>query len=99
MSRLNEQQIGIRLRALPHWSKKDQTISRKFGFKDFLDSIDFVNRVAKIAEENDHHPDIEIHWNKVTLSLTTHSENGLTEKDFNLALECEKVFLEFLKTI
>lgn len=95
MSRLNEQEIGIRLRSLPNWTMNAQVIFRTFGFRGFLQSIDFVNQVAKIAEKNNHHPEIEIHWNKVTLALTTHDEGGLTEKDFKLAQQFEKIFSGF----
>jgi 4a-hydroxytetrahydrobiopterin dehydratase len=95
MSRLSEQEISTRLRALPNWLRNHQIISRAFGFKGFLESMDFVNQVAKIAEKNNHHPDIEIHWNKVTLALTTHDADGLTEKDFDIASQCEKIFSSF----
>ena len=95
MSHLDKKQINTRLRGLPNWSKKFQIISRTFEFKDFLESIGFVNKVAKIAEKNNHHPDIEIHWNKVTLALSTHDEGGLTGKDFNVASQCEKIFTSF----
>ena len=95
MSRLNEQEISVHMRAVPNWARVAQVISRTFGFRGFLQSIDFVNQVAKVAEENNHHPDIEIHWNKVTLAFTTHDENGLTEKDFKLAQQCEKIFSGF----
>jgi 4a-hydroxytetrahydrobiopterin dehydratase len=60
-----------------------------------LGSIDFVNQVARIAESNNHHPDIEIHWNKVLLTFTTHDESGLTEMDFKLALQCDGIFARF----
>lgn len=95
MSRLNEQEINIRLKALPAWVMEKQMISRTFGFKSFLNGIDFVNQVARLAEDNNHHPDIEIHWNKITLKFTTHDESGLTEKDFNLAQHCERIFSGF----
>jgi 4a-hydroxytetrahydrobiopterin dehydratase len=95
MTRLNEQEIGVRLNSLPKWTMQSQVISRTFGFKGFLQSIDFVNQVAKIAEENNHHPDIEIHWNKVTLAFTTHDAGGLTENDFKLAQQCDKIFSGF----
>ena len=95
MSRLNEQEINIRLKALPDWKKSAQVISRTYEFKGFLGSIDFVNQVAKIAESNNHHPDIEIHWNKVLLTFTTHDELGLTELDFKLALQCDEIFARF----
>jgi 4a-hydroxytetrahydrobiopterin dehydratase len=61
-------------------------------FDGFLGSVDFVNRVARMAEKVDHHPDINIRWNKVTLALTTHSQGGLTKKDFALARHCDETF-------
>jgi 4a-hydroxytetrahydrobiopterin dehydratase len=70
---------------VPDWKKKSATISRTFVFKDFPAAIIFVNAVAKPAEKANHHPDIDIRWNKVTLVLTTHDAGGLTEKDFALA--------------
>ena len=57
-----------------------------------MGSIRFINRVAREAEKRDHHPDINIRWNKVTLALSTHSEGGLTEKDFSLARRCDRIF-------
>ena len=58
-------------------------------------SIAFVRRVAKRAEKNQHHPDIDIRYDKVTLALTTHDEGGLTEKDFTLAEQCDEIFAKF----
>ena len=92
MSQLSEQEIGVRLNAISHWKKVGSAISRTFVFEDFLESIDFINQIAGIAETNNHHPDIEIHWNKVTLAFTTRDQNGLTEKDFDCARQCEDIF-------
>lgn len=64
-------------------------IRYKFKFKDFRQALEFVNKVANIAEEENHHPDIKINYNKVTLELTTHSKGGLSEKDFILASRFE----------
>ena len=74
--------LGCRL---GEWELRGKEISRAFTFKDFVEAIAFVNRIAKYAEESAHHPDISISWNKVTLSVTTHDAGGLTEKDFALA--------------
>jgi 4a-hydroxytetrahydrobiopterin dehydratase len=71
---------------------RSRAIHRKFEFEGFMDAIDFVNRVARKAERDDHHPDIDIRWNKVTLTLSTHSEGGLTGKDFSMAKECSAVY-------
>ncbi|HEX2420109.1 MAG TPA: 4a-hydroxytetrahydrobiopterin dehydratase, partial [Acidimicrobiia bacterium] len=57
----------------------------EFEFKDFAEAMQFVNRVAEMAESVDHHPDIDIRWNKVRLVLSTHSEGGITQKDLDLA--------------
>jgi 4a-hydroxytetrahydrobiopterin dehydratase len=73
------------LAAHPGWTRKDDEITRTFEFKDFNQSMGFTTRVALAAEKADHHPDIDIRWNKVTLTLSTHSEGGLTAKDLELA--------------
>ncbi len=71
---------------LPDWTVENGHLVRTFEFANFRKAVDFVNRVAEIAEEMDHHPDICVHgWNKVTLTLTTHSAGGLTRADFELA--------------
>ena len=68
-------------------------LSRTFQFKDFPAAIKFVNAVAELAEKAWHHPDIDIRWNKVTLTLTTHDAGGLTEKDFVLARKFDELSL------
>ena len=85
MNKLTAAQIKTALAAVPDWAKQRNTITRTFEFKDFPAAIKFVNAVAKLAEKAWHHPDIDIRWNKVTLTLTTHDAGGLTEKDFALA--------------
>ena len=62
----------------PQWTVRGEEISRTFVFADFNEAMGFVNRVALAAEVADHHPDIDIRWNKVTLTLSTHSEGGVT---------------------
>ncbi|HEV2436980.1 MAG TPA: 4a-hydroxytetrahydrobiopterin dehydratase [Verrucomicrobiae bacterium] len=91
MSKLNASDIKSALVAVPAWTKKGATISRTFQFKDFPAAIRFVNAVAEIAEQAWHHPDIDIRWNKVTLTLTTHDAGGLTEKDFALAQRFDRL--------
>ena len=92
MPALTREQITLKLKAIPEWSAKAQTISRTFKFDGFLMSIAFVRRVAKRAEKNQHHPDIDVRYDKVSLTLTTHDEGGLTEKDFTLARQCDEAF-------
>ena len=95
MPALTLKQTSLHLIAVPHWSKRAQTILRTFKFEGFLDSIAFVNRLARKAQKLNHHPDIDIRFNKVTLTLTTHDEGGLTGKDFSLARQCDEVFAKF----
>jgi len=73
------------LEIVPGWELEGKSIEREFVFKDFKEAMKFVNTVADIAEEEGHHPDFHIHWNKVRLQLWTHSMNGLSENDFILA--------------
>ena len=91
MPKLTAAQIKPALVAVPDWKKTGVTIARTFELKDFPAAIRFVNAVAKLAEQAAHHPDIDIRWNKVTLTLTTHSEGGLTEKDFKLARQFDRL--------
>ena len=73
------------LRKVPEWEVDGDIITRTFEFDEFQEAIDFVNSVAEIAEEAQHYPDIEIHFNAVALSLTTHDLGGLTKSDFEVA--------------
>jgi 4a-hydroxytetrahydrobiopterin dehydratase len=90
MPKLNPVQIKSALRRVPQWKKRRGEITRTYQFKDFVVAMKFVNRVAKLAEKAGHHPDVDIRWNKVTLVLSTHSEGGLTEKDFKLAKQLDQ---------
>jgi len=91
MAKLNAAQIKAALKSVPDWRKSGTVIARTFQFKDFVAAMKFVNAVAKLAEKAWHHPDIDIRWNKVTLALTTHSEGGLTGKDFKLAKQFDRL--------
>ena len=85
MALLSEELVAERLRD-GEWQREGDEIVRDFKFADFAEAMAFVNRVAEAAEEANHHPDILVHgWNKVRLSVTNHSEGGLTEADFKLA--------------
>jgi 4a-hydroxytetrahydrobiopterin dehydratase len=92
MPALHVKQIKLHLQAVPNWSKSTQTIHRTFKFEGFLKAIDFVNQIAKKAQKMNHHPDIDVRFDQVTLTLTTHDEGGITEKDFLLARQCDEVF-------
>ena len=97
MPALNARQIKLHLKAIPDWSKKAQTICRTFKFEGFMTSVDFVRRIAKQTLKINHEPDIDIRSDKVTLTLTTHDQGGITEKDISLARKCDEIFFRFLK--
>ena len=78
--------IQERIKKIPEWELNEDSISRSFEFDEYQFAIDFVNTIAEIAEEAQHHPDISINYTNVTLVLTTHSKGGLTESDFEVAL-------------
>ena len=85
MENLSEEQIAEKLQSLAGWSLADNALERKFVFKNFLRAMWFVNAVGYIAEAMNHHPDIAIHYNEVTLRIWTHVTGGITERDFRLA--------------
>lgn len=85
MAVLSDDEIGRRLRDLPGWRRDGDSLVREFKLADFQGSVDFLNRITPVAEEMNHHPDVEISWNSVTLRLSTHSQGGITGSDFELA--------------
>lgn len=85
MSLLADNEIRAFVTDHPDWSWADDSMTKTYEFDDFNGSMGFVTRVALQAEKANHHPDIDIRWNQVTLTLSTHSEGGLTEKDLALA--------------
>jgi 4a-hydroxytetrahydrobiopterin dehydratase len=90
MARLTDDDIGIALTLLPGWGLEDGMLVKEYVFPEgFLPAVTFVGRVAVAAEAADHHPDIDVRWNRVTLRLVTHSEGGITGKDTALAAECD----------
>jgi 4a-hydroxytetrahydrobiopterin dehydratase len=93
VQKLDEAKIPPALASIPNWQLNDGKITRIFQFKDFPAAIKFVEVVAALAEQAWHHPDIDIRWNKVTLTLTTHDAGGLTEKDFALARQIDGLSL------
>jgi 4a-hydroxytetrahydrobiopterin dehydratase len=93
---LTRDEAGELLARAPEWSLEENgtRLKRLFEFEDFKKAIAFVNRVADIAEEQGHHPDIAIHWNKVDLVLWTHKIGGLHENDFILAAKVNRLLEE-----
>jgi len=82
---LDAAEIASRLGSLHGWTRDGDRISRLFLFKDFHDAVEFLSRITPVADEQNHHPDVAIHWNELTLTLWTHASGGLTERDFRLA--------------
>ncbi|MEX2195550.1 MAG: 4a-hydroxytetrahydrobiopterin dehydratase [Thermoleophilaceae bacterium] len=91
MTTLSDEEIDGRLQSLPGWERSGDSIERTFAFDDFVGSVDFVNRITPAAQEMDHHPGLSISWNKVKVSLSTHSQGGLTENDFALATQIDSL--------
>lgn len=92
MAKLSPDQIAEKLKALPGWGYKQNAIAKIFRFKEYLHGIEFVQKVAEIAEAADHHPDILINYTRVTFSCSTHDAGGVTDKDFKLAHNIEIAF-------
>jgi 4a-hydroxytetrahydrobiopterin dehydratase len=91
MARLNDEEIDGRLAELDGWERDGDAIRRAFKLDDFKGSVDFVNRLTPEAEEINHHPDVAISWDEVTVTITTHSEGGLTANDFERARRIDGV--------
>jgi 4a-hydroxytetrahydrobiopterin dehydratase len=85
MALLGEDEVERRLAELEGWGREGDAIVKKFACEDFAGSVGFVNRITPIAEEMNHHPDLAISWSTVTVTISTHSESGLTAADFELA--------------
>jgi 4a-hydroxytetrahydrobiopterin dehydratase len=85
MAALSEDAIHQGLTKLQGWSYQGKELHKKYTFKSFMPGIEFVNKIANAAESAGHHPDITINYNVVGISLSTHSEGGVTNKDFDLA--------------
>jgi len=91
MALLSSSEIAQRLGELSGWTQAAGAIRKEYQFPDFVGAIGFVVRVALLAQRANHHPDIEVHWNRVVLALWTHSEGGLTERDFKLAAQIDRL--------
>ena len=91
MDKLASDQIEAQLASLPEWTLSGESLQRTIGFDDFQAAMGFVNKVAEVAEEVQHHPDILVRYAKVSLTLTTHDAGGLTQRDFDMASTLERV--------
>ena len=88
---LTQSEINEALKNLPGWTARDKAIERAFQFKDFAAAMEFVNRIAAAAEAANHHPDILINYNRVTLTLVSHDSGGVTPRDIRMAGKINEV--------
>ena len=93
MKKLEPNAVRALLAAVPEWTRERKAIRRTYVFPDFVAAMKFVNAIARAAEKAQHHPDIDIRWNRVTLILTTHDAGGLTELDFRMAGQSDRLAL------
>ena len=92
MAVLSSEKINVKLENLSGWNDKNNHIGKEYELNNFKDALDFVNKIGEAAETLNHHPDIFMHsWNKVKITISTHSEKGVTEKDFILAHRIENL--------
>jgi 4a-hydroxytetrahydrobiopterin dehydratase len=88
---LSEETAQEMVKEIPLWTLKDKAVEREFQFKSFREAIHFINRVAVVAEDEGHHPDIHCHYNKVLLELSTHKIGGLSRNDFIVAAKIDRL--------
>jgi 4a-hydroxytetrahydrobiopterin dehydratase len=88
---LNEAEIEAQAHLLSGWEVQGETLQSIRKFRNFVEAIAFVNKLVEPAESADHHPDLQISYNKVTVVLTTHDSGGLTQKDFDLAQQISQI--------
>ena len=88
---LETAKINELLKEIPAWQLKEGHLYKKFKFKNFVEAMKFVNKIAEIAESEGHHPDFSVHYNKVEVEIWTHAINGLSENDFIVAAKIEGI--------
>ncbi len=91
MKRLSDDDVKAGLSSLKGWRREGDFVTKTFEFGEFMEGIEFVRRIAKVAERLDHHPDIHVRYTEVKLLIQTHSAGGITAKDFELAKAIQKV--------
>ncbi len=89
---LSDIEIQRQLGTLPGWARKGDTITKTYQFEAFPSGIDFLRKVADVAEEQQHHPDVDVRYTKLIFQLSTHDAGGITDKDFTLATAIEGLF-------
>ena len=93
MQVLSKTDLNQKLNQQPLWKLKGKYISRTFTFEEFIQAIEFINKVARIAETQKHHPEIKNNYTSVQIKMTTHDANGITKKDFAMALAIDQIQL------
>ncbi len=89
-----KEEVEKRLRNIESWRSTGDSLQKEYKFKDFRQAIEFINKVAEIAESEKHHPDILLHdWNNIRITLSTHALGGISEKDFSLASKIDRINL------
>ena len=91
MAALSKNEIQQKLKDMRGWSHFGKAIQKRYTLKSFVPAMELVNKIADVAEKEQHHPDITINYNVVSISLSTHSEGGVTQKDFDLAQQIDKL--------
>lgn len=93
VSKLDDAQVRQYLTELPDWTLSDSEIDRTYHFKNYYETMAFVNAIAWVAHHEDHHPDLEVGYNKCTVRYSTHSVGGLSESDFICAAKVDALFM------
>jgi 4a-hydroxytetrahydrobiopterin dehydratase len=88
---MSKPEIQQKLKEMRDWSHQGKSIHKRYTFKSFMPAIGFVNKIAEAAEKANHHPDITINYNVVSIGLSTHSEGGVTQQDFDLAKQIDQI--------
>lgn len=91
MKKLTNQEIQDRMNEIPNWRLEEDSIVRDWSFNDFSEAMDFINQIARLAEDHDHHPELFNVYNKVTLKFSTHDAGGLTNRDFKIARDIDSL--------
>ncbi|MEZ5345571.1 MAG: 4a-hydroxytetrahydrobiopterin dehydratase [Pyrinomonadaceae bacterium] len=89
--KLSKEEVADALLKLSGWKVEEEWLKKRFEYRNFAESLEFVNKIGEIAEEADHHPDIKFGWGYAEIELTTHDVGGLTRNDFDLAEKIEEV--------
>jgi 4a-hydroxytetrahydrobiopterin dehydratase len=91
MKKLANQEIQNKMKEIPNWRLENDAIVRDWSFNDFSEAMDFINQIARLAENHDHHPELFNVYNKVSLKFSTHDAGGLTNRDFKIAQDIDNL--------